>query len=141
MRLTTPETLHLHVDMKSSIGDLAARFGLPTHVLRHWEQMGLLTPERSTAGHRLYGEADAARIVLIQLAKEAGLSLEQARRLLTDARDRQSRRDLYAAHAETLRRRIAAAEAALALVEHAAECDADDFTTCPHLAAKVAGRL
>ncbi|MEV0898446.1 MerR family transcriptional regulator [Actinoplanes sp. NPDC049802] len=127
--------------MKSSIGDLAARFGLPAHVLRHWEQMGLLAPERAGNGRRLYGDADAARIVLIQLAKEAGLSLEQTRLLLTDARDRKSRRDLYAAHAEALRKRIASAQAALALVEHAAECDADDFTACPHLAAKVAARL
>ncbi|MEU1481969.1 MerR family DNA-binding transcriptional regulator [Streptomyces sp. NPDC005760] len=27
-----------------SIGALAARFGLATHVLRHWESMGLLHP-------------------------------------------------------------------------------------------------
>ncbi|WP_301184415.1 MerR family DNA-binding transcriptional regulator [Streptomyces sp. 6-11-2] len=27
-----------------SIGAVAERFGLPTHVLRHWEAMGLLAP-------------------------------------------------------------------------------------------------
>ena len=29
-----------------TIGELAARFGLATHVLRHWEAVGLLGPER-----------------------------------------------------------------------------------------------
>jgi MerR family copper efflux transcriptional regulator len=33
--------LRLNVDMKS-IGEVATRFGLPTHVLRHWESEGLL---------------------------------------------------------------------------------------------------
>ncbi|MER5317779.1 MerR family transcriptional regulator [Streptosporangium roseum] len=27
-----------------TIGDVAARFGPATHVLRHWESMGLLSP-------------------------------------------------------------------------------------------------
>lgn len=38
--------------MKSSealtIGELAQRFGLATHVLRYWESMGLLKPARRT---------------------------------------------------------------------------------------------
>jgi hypothetical protein len=33
-----------------TIGELAARFGLATHVLRHWEAMGLLTPVASSRG-------------------------------------------------------------------------------------------
>ena len=137
--------MHLHVDMKSSpgmpIGELAARFGLATHVLRHWEQRGLLSPRRTGAGRRLYGEADVTRVGMILLAKEAGLSLEQTRRLLTDASGRAARRELYEAHRETLRQRIAAAEAALTMVEHAAGCTADDVTACPGLRAEVAARL
>ncbi|WP_443137105.1 helix-turn-helix domain-containing protein [Kribbella sp. CCNWLW197] len=31
------------------IGVLAARFGLATHVLRHWEDEGLLTPAAPNA--------------------------------------------------------------------------------------------
>ncbi|MEU4423830.1 hypothetical protein AB0F81_24630 [Actinoplanes sp. NPDC024001] len=40
-----------------------------------------------------------------------------------------------------LRQRIAAAQAALAIVEHAARCTADDALACPDLRAKVATRL
>ena len=35
-----------------SIGELAGRFGLETHVLRHWESEGLLDPERERSGYR-----------------------------------------------------------------------------------------
>jgi MerR family copper efflux transcriptional regulator len=49
-------SMRVQVDLKSTvaIGDLAARFGLATHVLRHWEEMGLLRPARTSAGRRRY---------------------------------------------------------------------------------------
>src|SRR5687768_1471931 len=72
--LDITRTVHLHVDMKSSpgmtIGELAAQHGLGTHVLRHWEDMELLTPERTSTGRRVYGPADAVRVGLILLAKD-----------------------------------------------------------------------
>jgi hypothetical protein len=39
-------------DAELTIGELAARFGLATHVLRHWETKGLLSPARRVAGRR-----------------------------------------------------------------------------------------
>jgi DNA-binding transcriptional MerR regulator len=64
--------------MKSSemsIGELATRFGLAPHVLRHWESMGLLTPNRETGGQRRYDDADLARVAMILMGKEAGFGL------------------------------------------------------------------
>ncbi|GLY02595.1 hypothetical protein Acsp01_29740 [Actinoplanes sp. NBRC 101535] len=113
-----------------SIGDLAASFGLAPHVLRHWEDRGLLQPERTAAGRRVYTEQDRVRIGLILLGKEAGLSLEQTRMLFTGGMDR---RRLYREHGAELRRRIAVAQAALAIVEHAAECREDHVLVCPEL--------
>jgi MerR family transcriptional regulator, copper efflux regulator len=124
-----------------AIGDLAAMFGLAPHVLRHWEAMGLLTPPRAGNGRRVYGPAESTRIALILLGKDAGLSLEQTRQLFTIAADREARGVLYQQHSDRLRRRIAAAEAALAIIEHAATCTADDITACPDLHAKVTARL
>ncbi|WP_330468582.1 MerR family transcriptional regulator [Micromonospora zamorensis] len=37
-----------------TIGDIAGRFGLATHVLRPWRSVGLLTPARVVAGRRRY---------------------------------------------------------------------------------------
>ncbi len=45
-----------------SVGDVAARFELPTNVLRHWESVGLLRPPRDSAGRRRYGEDEVVRI-------------------------------------------------------------------------------
>jgi len=130
--------------MKSSpemtIGELAARHGLGTHVLRHWEDMGLLTPRRTSTGRRVYGPADATRIGLILLGKDAGLSLEQTRQLLTAAGDRDARSKVYERHVAGLRQRIAAAQASLDIIEHAAQCTAEDITTCPDLHAKLVRR-
>ncbi|HPZ50488.1 MAG TPA: MerR family DNA-binding transcriptional regulator, partial [Propionibacteriaceae bacterium] len=41
------------------IGQLAQRVGVTPHVLRAWEKRyGLLRPERTASGYRLYGSAD-----------------------------------------------------------------------------------
>jgi MerR family copper efflux transcriptional regulator len=59
--------VRLNVDVKS-IGEVAARFGLPTHVLRHWEAEGLLTPARA-GGRRRYTDADLYRVAAIVVSR------------------------------------------------------------------------
>ena len=56
-----------------TIGELAARFGLATHVLRHWEDVELLSPARRVAGRRVYGPAYVTRVAEIMLGKDAGV--------------------------------------------------------------------
>ena len=59
------------------IGEIAGHFGLATHVLRHWETIGLLSPVRASGGRRRYDRFDLYRVASILLAKEAGLTQEQ----------------------------------------------------------------
>src|SRR3546814_6963546 len=59
-----------------SVGQVAERFDLPTNVLRHWETVGLLTPERDSADRRRYGPDDVVRIAVIQRSKAAGIRLQ-----------------------------------------------------------------
>ncbi|MEU2233392.1 MerR family transcriptional regulator [Streptomyces vietnamensis] len=113
-----------------SIGTLAEQFGLATHVLRHWETTGLLAPDRDAAGRRRYSDTDVIRVAVILRAKKAGLSLDTIRALISTS-DRQRRTDVLREEAETLRSRIAASEALLALLETAVDCHHDDFTDCP----------
>ncbi|MFC7615236.1 MerR family transcriptional regulator [Actinokineospora soli] len=117
-----------------TIGELAARFGLAPHVLRHWEAMGLLAPARSAGGRRVYDEGHVTAVAVIQLGKDSGLSLEQIGTLLSLPG---ARRELLAEHRAALRARIEALRASLALLDHAVECPAEDFRTCPDFAAKV----
>ncbi|QES03959.1 MerR family transcriptional regulator [Streptomyces venezuelae] len=121
------------------IGALAERFGLATHVLRHWETMGLLTPARDAAGRRRYRITDLTRVAAILRAKDAGLSLDTIRSLTTTA-DAVQRRNILRAEAEALRSRIAAAQASLDLIECALGCDHEDVTQCAHFQQAVTDR-
>lgn len=73
--------------MKSSaeltIGELAERFGLATHVLRYWESRGLIEPARRAGGQRRYGRDALVRVALILMGKEAGLGLRSLGALLS----------------------------------------------------------
>ena len=59
------------------IGDVAARLGIATHVLRHWEDAGVLEPARLANGHRVYDEETVTRAQLIRLCQRAGMSLSE----------------------------------------------------------------
>lgn len=65
------------------IGEVATRTDLSIRTIRHWEEMGLVTPSaRSAGGFRLYSEDDVARIRLLRFMKPLNFTLEQMRELL-----------------------------------------------------------
>jgi DNA-binding transcriptional MerR regulator len=67
-----------------SISDLAREFDLTTRAMRFYEDMGLLTPERSGPGgrNRVYRARDRTRLKLTLRAKRLGLSLTEAKELI-----------------------------------------------------------
>jgi DNA-binding transcriptional MerR regulator len=68
------------------IGELSRRVGLSEHVLRAWEgRYGLLAPERSAGGFRLYSEADVLRVLQMQAHLTNGLSAAEAARTVLAA--------------------------------------------------------
>lgn len=121
--------LRLNVDMKS-IGEVAARFDLPAHVLRHWEAEGLLSPARD-GDRRRYSDADLYRVAAILLAKEAGFALVDIRSMLGSG-TASARHEVMARHRADLEARIARAQAALAMLEGGQNCGHDDLMTCPN---------
>jgi MerR family copper efflux transcriptional regulator len=129
-------SLRLNVDMKSNgvalaIGQAAQRFGLDTHVLRHWESMGLLTPAR-VGGRRRYTPDDFYRVAAILRGKQAGLSLDQIQQMISTT-DPGSRVEILRARRDELRRRITDTQAALDVIESVLRCRHADFTQCPTL--------
>ncbi|GAA3475264.1 MerR family transcriptional regulator [Nonomuraea roseola] len=112
------------------IGELAERFGLAPHVLRHWESMGLLAPATRVSGRRQYTSDHFVRVMTILRAKSAGMSLEQIREVLGVPGQKERREILERHHAE-LERRLHEIAASKALIEHIMQCQADDFTQCP----------
>lgn len=142
--LTMPSTVQVNVNMKSSagmtIGELAGRFGLATHVLRHWEAMGLLRPARRSNGRRVFGEEHLTSVAMIQAGKEAGFSLQQMRDFLA-IRDRSARQDLLRDHLAQLDRRIAELRTAREMVAHTVSCPSENFLECPEVKRMVAARI
>ncbi len=67
-----------------SISDLAKEFDLTTRAMRFYEDMGLLTPERSGPGgrNRVYTARDRTRLKLTLRAKRLGLSLTEAKDII-----------------------------------------------------------
>jgi DNA-binding transcriptional MerR regulator len=83
-----------------TVSKLAARFGLSRGTLLYYESIGLLKPPSRTAGnYRKYSDRDLERLQQIRSYRDAGLTLDDIRRLLdrpsTDA-------------ASVLKRRLAA---------------------------------
>ncbi len=67
-----------------TISDLAREFDLTTRAIRFYEDMGLLTPERSGPGgrNRVYSNRDRTRLKLTLRAKRLGLSLTEAKDII-----------------------------------------------------------
>ena len=100
------------------IGEVAERVGVTTRTIRYYEELGLLGAgtDRAKGKHRLYTEADVARLQeLIRLRDLLGLTLEELV-ALTEAEE--ARAVLRSEYAETTsdRERLRIVEAAIPIV-------------------------
>ena len=66
------------------IGDLARASGVTVRTLHHYEDIGLLRPTRTAAGHRVYGDDDVERLYRVIQLRRLGLSLGEIGRALDD---------------------------------------------------------
>lgn len=121
------------------IGEVAGRFGVGAHVLRHWEDEGLLQPVRDSAGRRRFGADDVVRIAAILASQSAGLSLEQIRTMFDV--EAEGRAELLRQHLVDLERRRLELEVAREVTAHALDCRAHDLTTCPRFRESVGALL
>lgn len=101
--------------------------------LHHYDQIGLLRPTRSSAGHRRYTESDVARLTQVVALRSVGLSLGEIRRCLdsgealAETLTRQLRDlDLRVAQTTALRDRLATVWAQL---QNGRELDSYDLMT------------
>jgi MerR family redox-sensitive transcriptional activator SoxR len=62
-----------------TISEAAARSGVASSALRYYEELGLITSNRSRAGHRRYHRAVLRAVAFIVYAQRVGLSLEEIR--------------------------------------------------------------
>ncbi|CPS19285.1 MerR family transcriptional regulator [Mycobacteroides abscessus] len=65
------------------IGQVAARTELSIRTIRHYDDVGLVTPSaRSTGGFRLYTETDVERLLVIRRMKPLDFTLTEMKDLL-----------------------------------------------------------
>jgi DNA-binding transcriptional MerR regulator len=107
-------------DPRLAIGELAGEFGLTHRTIRHYEDEGLLSPERigsARGSARVYGHRDRARLALICRGKRLGFSLAEIKDFLNlyDTDDAQIEQMRYMRN--IARRRISALEQQLADVK------------------------
>ena len=77
--------------MLTRIGALSELTGVSADVLRSWERRyGLLIPQRTAGGFRLYSDADVARIRSMAALVAAGIPASEAARQVLEGNDRGS---------------------------------------------------
>jgi len=68
--------------VKWTISELSQELDISTRTIRYYEELGLILPERSDRGNRLYSRRDRARLRLILRGKRFGFSLEEIREMI-----------------------------------------------------------
>ncbi|BAH48271.1 MerR family transcriptional regulator [Rhodococcus opacus] len=75
--------VEVSTDRHMQIGEVAERTELSIKTIRHYDEVGLVTPsERSAGGFRLYTDADVQRLLVIRRMKPLGFTLDEMRQLL-----------------------------------------------------------
>ncbi|HBF32562.1 Cu(I)-responsive transcriptional regulator [Rhizobium sp.] len=66
-----------------NIGEAAAASGVSAKMIRYYEEIGLVMPERRTSSnYRVYGDNEVHRLRFVRRARTLGFSLEETERLL-----------------------------------------------------------
>ena len=121
--------------MKSlSIGQVAKRVGIAASAIRYYESEGLLPPAERRSGRRVYDERVVERLAIIHLAKGAGFTVAEVKRLLGGFARRtppgERWRTLAERKLEELDGRIAEAERMKRVLRAVMRCECPSFTDC-----------
>ncbi|MHC9294781.1 MerR family transcriptional regulator [Mycobacterium sp. LTG2003] len=112
-----------------SVSAAAAAVGVGPHVLRHWEDVGVLIPLRTSYGHRRYDDELLARARLVRLLQRAGLALAEIRALR--AADRDTRIELIASTQDRIRADVSRLQRAEQFLSHVVSCVHPIASECP----------
>jgi DNA-binding transcriptional MerR regulator len=105
-----------------SVGELAARSGVPATTLRFYDSIGLLVPARLPNGHRRYGPDALEQLHLVRLCQSLGCSLDEVA-LLLSAGGAARRRGLAARKLVDVDAALVRLHAVRAVLQHLAGCE------------------
>ena len=117
-----------------TIGQVARRAGLKTSAIRYYESVGLLPEAPRESGQRRYGDDTLRRLRVIDVAKRAGFSLDEARVLLSTGNGgppaHAQLRELAARKLPEVDELISRAQAMRAWLVTARGCDCETLDVC-----------
>jgi MerR family redox-sensitive transcriptional activator SoxR len=117
-----------------TIGQLAQRFALKTSAIRYYEANGVLPEPARVNGQRRYGPDAVRRMEVLQIAKRAGFSLDEARVLLQSAERGtpafESLRELSARRLPEVEALIERAQAMRSWLVTATDCSCTSLDVC-----------
>ena len=117
-----------------TIGQAARRAGLKTSAIRYYESVGLLPEPERESGQRRYAADTLRRLQVIDVAKRAGVSLDEARVLLATGHGGPPAHAQLRALAERklpeVDELIARAQAVREWLVTASDCDCDTLDVC-----------
>jgi MerR family transcriptional regulator, thiopeptide resistance regulator len=96
------------------IGEVVARTGLTERAIRHYERLGLIAPDRSAAGQRLFGAEALRALASVRILKRAGFSLAEIETLLAAKVDAKT---LVKAQIESLKAQAKTVQSSLTLLQ------------------------
>ncbi|MDI9645147.1 MAG: MerR family DNA-binding transcriptional regulator [Archaeoglobales archaeon] len=65
-----------------TISELASEFEISTRTIRYYEEIGLLSPKRTSGNQRIFTKKDRAKLKLILRGKRLGFSLEEIKEMI-----------------------------------------------------------
>jgi MerR family transcriptional regulator, redox-sensitive transcriptional activator SoxR len=117
-----------------TIGQVAARAGVNTSAIRYYERAGVLRPPERRRGQRRYTEEAVRHLGVIDIAKRAGFTLDDARALLSAGKDggpaHQQIRDLAQRKLPEVEALITRAEAMKRWLTTASGCNCETLDVC-----------
>lgn len=117
-----------------SIGEVALRAGIATSAIRYYEAEGLIPPAPRRGGRRVYDASMVDRLALIAVAKQAGFTVAEIKRLLGGFARRAPPGERWRSLAERklaeLDQRIAEAERMKRVLGVVMRCECPTFEDC-----------
>lgn len=117
-----------------TIGEVARRVGLKTSAIRYYESLGVLPQPERISGQRRYTAETVRRLQVIDVAKRAGFSLDEARVLLANSEQgtpaHQQLRELAQRKLPEVEALITRAEAMRAWLTTATGCNCETLDVC-----------
>jgi MerR family transcriptional regulator, thiopeptide resistance regulator len=95
------------------IGEVVARTGLTERAIRHYEDTGLIAPDRALSGQRLFSAPDIERLAAIQILRRANFSIAEIGVFLSAKIETAA---LIQAQIESLEATVSSAEASITLL-------------------------